>query len=160
MRKLLIKNNRGFTLIEFMAAIAVGTVLSLTAGLMLYYSSVTWNNNSVFVELQRDGTFIMDMLSRKIRPLTVSDIDVPDPTRQLIPSIRVGNESIYFDEDTNSIYRDLDIGMLGEDILIIDQTVTAVTFTNDVILQSVGIDIILQNEDKTISINSTILYRN
>ena len=160
MERLLAKKIGGFTLIEFMAAISVGTVLSLTAGLMLYYSSLTWNNNSVFVELQRDGTFIMDMLSRKIRPVTVADIDVPDPTRQLMPSIRVGNESFYFDQDTNSIYYDPDITVFGDEVVIVDETVMVLTFTNDAIIQSADINIVLQDEDKIITIDSAVLYRN
>jgi len=64
----------GFTLVELMVSMLATSIVALTAGTMLFYGYVGWTKNRSAIDIQRDGTLVLDMLSRTIREAAESDI--------------------------------------------------------------------------------------
>ena len=145
------EKNKGFSLIELMAAALISSILALTAGLMVYYAFVGWIKNNRSIELQRDATIAMDMFTRTIRPREASDITAVGST------LTVGDESFYLDE--NSLMHDADTTTPGSDVVIIDDKVDSILFTEDAISKLINIQITLSDGQAAANINSNIHYR-
>ena len=68
------KHKVGFTLVELMVSMLASSIIALTAGTMLFYGYVGWTKNNSSIEVQRDGTLVLDMLSRAIRAAAETNI--------------------------------------------------------------------------------------
>ncbi|MFC1708751.1 PilW family protein [Candidatus Omnitrophota bacterium] len=159
MRAFIKKDGRsGFSLVELMVCIVISAILALTLGTMLYYIFVAWRNNSDQVEIQRDATFSMDMLSRKIRPASFSQISLPDST-----TLNIASESFYLVAGTNanSLYYDPDTSVSSDEIELIRDRVTALEFINNSPLRSITINMGLTQGRESLALDETTIgYRN
>ena len=147
------KKHSGFTLIELMISIIISSILALTAGIMIYYSYETWNKSKIAVELQRDATFAMDILSRNIRPSNHSDIQTSGST------ITIGNKSFYL-VGPRSLWHDPNNSVAGDENIIVDNKVTTLAFSKNDLLRSVEIYMVLEDGTETITLDNSIEYRN
>ena len=68
-----------FTLVELISGMLMVSILSLTAGSMLVFGYKAWATNGKAIEVQRDATHAMDMMSRAVRQAAPTNITV-DPT--------------------------------------------------------------------------------
>jgi prepilin-type N-terminal cleavage/methylation domain-containing protein len=146
------KRCRGFTIIELMVAMVIGSILAITAGSMLYYIFLTWHRNTDEVELQRDATIAMNMISRAIRAATANDIQAASQ------SLVIKNKTFY--NTNSSLWYDPDTTIANNEIEIINNKVNSISFINNAPEHSIGIDIELQDGVKSTAVSSTISYRN
>ena len=151
------RRQSGFTLVELMVGIIVGLILALTLGTMLYYIFVAWRSNSDQVELQRDATFAMDMISRAIRPASNFQISIPSSS-----TLNIGTTSFYLGgTGSNSLYYDPDTTAAGDETELIQQRVTNLQFIDNTPEKSITINISLAEGGETLVISqATIGYRN
>lgn len=145
------KKHSGFTLIELMIGIIISSILALTTGIMIYYSYETWDKSKVAVELQRDATLAMDILSKNIRPSNSSDIQTSGST------LTIGNKSFYLVSPGSLLY-DPNSGVAGDEKVIVNNKVTALVFSkNDPLVE---IYMVLEDDTETITLDNSIEYRN
>ena len=70
-----IKNSKlGFTLVELMVAALAFSILALAVGSMLVFGWQGWKRSNDLVEMQRDATLTMMMISKEIRNATFDEI--------------------------------------------------------------------------------------
>ena len=159
MRKLSkIKNQSGLTIVELMVGIVIGAILALTLGTMLVYIFAAWRNNSDQVELQRDATFAMDMISRAIRPAANHLIEIPDPAHSTVSSMKIDTESFYLG-GTNG--KDLILASATGNQVLIRDRVASLTFTHNSPGGSISIQMNLAEGRETLTVNNVAIgYRN
>ena len=158
--------DKGFTIIELMVSVVISSIIAITVGMMAYLFFLNWHNNNNAVELQRDATVVMDMLSRAIRPSRDADIEVPDPAHSLLPSIRIGNRSFY--KSGNILWYDPDNSVTGDETRIVKEynedrvELDTLTFIKDSSLHYVTVTMVLGLEDgsESLALDSVISYRN
>ena len=149
------KKSGGFTLVELMAAMVISTILALTGGLMLYHASVAWRKDSEAVELQRDATFAMDIISRAIRPATHSDIDIQNSGLTLI----IGNKAFYL-QGSASLEYDPDDTVSGDETIIINNKVSGLSFLQHAPSRSIRVNLVLADGAETTALDTVVRYRN
>lgn len=158
MRKFIKRDSRsGFTIVELMMCIVISAILALTMGTMLYYIFVAWRNNSDQVEIQRDATFAMDMLSRNIRPASFSQISTPNSR-----TLNIGSKSFSWDGVSgSSLNYDPDTSASSDEIELIRDRVTSLEFINNSPSKSITINMVLtQGRESLVLDETTIGYRN
>jgi prepilin-type N-terminal cleavage/methylation domain-containing protein len=165
MRKLRNKKlQSGFSLVELMVAMVIVAILSLTLGTMLIYIFKAWRSNSDQVELQRDATFAMDMLSREIRPSSFYLISHPTPAEHSSSVLYIGTKSFSIGgTGGNSLVCDPTSASpaSGDEIELIRNRVTNLLFTNNSPKRSISIYMELEEGGENVTLNQvTISYRN
>ena len=142
------KNEKGFGLAELMVGMVISSILALTAGMMLYSIFLSWHRNKNAIESQRDGTIALYMMSRAIRPATNSSVAASGST------LTIGNKSFYL--NASSLWHDPDTGSPGDEIEIIRNNVSNLSFVKDSTMHSVAINITLLDG---LVLDSVIGYR-
>ena len=84
------KNAAGFTLMDLLIGMILGTILAIILGALLYFNFILWRNNKAQIDIQQDSIVIMETFSRVIRPADISTITIPSPA-----SITIGDTSFY-----------------------------------------------------------------
>ncbi len=151
----LLENKKSFTIIELIVAIAVSSIIALTAGAMVYFSFSSWQRNVVSVELQRDYTFAMNMFSSVIRPARAGQIKIEDSDSTLI----VGDRSFYVDSE-DTLWYDPDITVSNDENAIIRNKVTQLSFVKNESSGLVEVSMTLEDEEKSLTSDFSIGYRN
>jgi hypothetical protein len=80
MKKIQYKN--GLSLIELLVAIVASSIVILTVAMILIMAFRSWRINNAYVELRRDASLAVYLISRDIREATLAD--VATPTDQLV----------------------------------------------------------------------------
>jgi len=151
--------NQGFTLVELLVYIFVSSVLVLTMGMILYFCFLNWHRSGSAVELQRDGSIAMDMFSRAIRPASGPGIQTLGSTLTIDPIPIIGQKGKSFYLIGSSLWHDPDTATSGDEIELIKNKVSTLSFTINSLLHSVNINMILQDSPETVTLNSSIGYR-
>ena len=96
----------GLTLVELLVAMLSASVLVLTMGAVLYYGIRGWSSTSEVAELQRDGAFAVDMLSRTVQASSYHEISVDArPGISFITNhVRNTPAAFYLDADGALVY--------------------------------------------------------
>jgi len=163
------KKNKGFTLVELMAGVIMSAILAITIGMMLYFSYSNWRTNSEAIELQRDATIAMEMISRAIRP--AATIAIPDTVHgagdySIEITDATGNAvSFYLVDDggLGTLFYDPDGGTHNEDecIVIVDNKIDDLSFANHATIpNTIVIKMVLQNNATSTTVDSAISFRN
>jgi len=145
---------KGFSIVELLVGMIAGAILALTAGTIIFYGYLAWRRNSDAVDLQRDGTAAMQMLSRRLREASASDVTVL-PERI---TIQTTNAPISFYRDNNDLEYDPDTGSAGDEVTIIAGRVATFAPTN----LTVGVSIVLELQagEEEMRITSMTGFRN
>jgi len=69
------KVQKGFTLIELIIAMFTGTIVIVAAGSILFYGQKSWNNTWKRVNLQRDASYAMQIMSRAVKAGTSARVE-------------------------------------------------------------------------------------
>jgi prepilin-type N-terminal cleavage/methylation domain-containing protein len=156
-----IKTDRGFTIVEIMASIAV-TATVLGAGIATYVGTLrSWEGTSSLAHIQREASLAMDVVTRRIRGASSITIDADGDSLRVYYETASGDSlgAVYYLEDC--ALRDID----GEAVV---PKVSAVSFTSDD-SRTVNIDITLiddmetpdiASDDQTTLMSSTVACRN
>jgi prepilin-type N-terminal cleavage/methylation domain-containing protein len=67
---------RAFTLVELLVGMLAGSVLAVTAGLLLYYGYGEWRRNREGVAMQQDGRVAMEVIGRAVRAAATAQVAV------------------------------------------------------------------------------------
>jgi len=154
-------SNRGFTLVEIMASIAV-TAVVLGAGIATYVGTIrSWDGTSSLAHIQREASLAMDVVTRQIRG--ASSIAINDDGDSL---------SVYYETESGeslaAAYYLGDCSLRDIDGGVVVPSVSAVTFTS-ADSRTVNIDITLTDDmgtpdlgsdDQTTLMSSTVACRN
>jgi len=82
--------NSGFTLIELMVVVlVVGLVVLVTTQIPLFSLS-SWRKGADRLRMQRDADYAMLRIQRKLRPASLSDIDVVSDPSTLVIDLNTG----------------------------------------------------------------------
>ncbi len=65
----------GFSLVEVLIAMLAMSILALTVGILLVYSWKAWRLGNESVQMQRDTTLALKMLTKEIRSCSITNID-------------------------------------------------------------------------------------
>lgn len=76
---------QGFSILELMVAMISASILAITAGAMIFYAFAMWTTNVRAVELQRDETATMDLLTRKVREASAAYVTATNGLLQVRP---------------------------------------------------------------------------
>ena len=147
-----LRNDKAFGIIELMVGIILSGILILTAGTMLYYHYRSWYQSHSAVDLHRDATIAMDMISRAVRPVRGSAITEP-ASGAIGTALKVSNKRFYFSQ--NSLWYSIN----GNEIEVIGNNVSSISFTKDDPPHCVKIEMTLDNGLESITMNSVIKYR-
>ena len=145
----------GFTLVELVAGMATASVLALTAGTILQIGYTGWIRNRAAIDVQRDGTVVMDLLSRTIRQASATNVTVA------ATEIEVGTPdgAVGFVADGNDLKRYSVVGGVSSERVIVDERLTSIQFT---LVDDQGIAIVLQlrEEDESSRTRGFFAFRN
>lgn len=150
------QSSHGYTVVELLVGFLAGAVIAITAGTMLFYAYLAWARHNSAVELQRDGSIAIDMITRKVRELSETNITVS--TSPGVMTITSMNGTSRFSETGNDLVWDPDTSTSGDDYTVISGNLTEFTPTKT----AAGITVILtlQNSDESMTINSVVAFRN
>jgi len=82
--------NSGFTLVELMVVVlVVGLVVLVTTQIPLFSLS-SWRKGADRLRMQRDADYAMLRIQRKLRPASLSDIDVVSDPSTLVIDLNTG----------------------------------------------------------------------
>ena len=162
------KDKKGFTLVELMAAILIGSILIITVMVISIGYFRVWINNSQQVELQNDAIFITDLISRTVRPAALANITVPAPATVSDNTLTVGNRSFYINLANGMLMYDPDTTVDGNEIALSPVFVPAAPpatqlFTRTDALKQVTATITLQSRHdatKTLHLTFSVSCRN
>ena len=113
----------GFTVVEILAASAAAAILAAVACSIIFYAHLTWRRNHADVEVQRDGTFAMDLLTRKLRAASRPAVTISAGRDRIEIATAGGAEAIYL--DTDDLVYDPATGASGGEITLIRDRVAA-----------------------------------
>ena len=158
MRKTLHSHHAGFSLIDIIMGMLAAAVLVLTMGTMLFYGYKSYVHNSQMLELHRDGTAAVQMLTPKIRGASPSRVTVAGGQITILPrNIFVDPTVSFFTNDHHLVF-DPDTGIDDNEVIIIHDSV--LSFAPSGLSFGVAIQLVLSNNYDYTEINSTIAYRN
>ena len=146
------KGKAGFTLVELLVAAIAASVLAITAGALLYAGILNWMKDRASMQLQGDALFTMDIFSRAIRPASISDVTRADTV------LTIGKKSFY--RAGNTLYYDPDITLSGNETAIVPNKVTNLSFTKDLVMHSVTVNMTLTDKGRTVALNFNVGNRN
>jgi len=150
---MMLKKKNGFTVVEIMVALVIGSVIMMVAGTLLYQSYVHWADNVVDVDLQRDATFAMDLMARAVRQSTSSQVTVAGGGEALTAGIT----SFVLNGDGDTIIYTPDTTDPNPINLATDR-VNTLSFTLNA--DTVDIQFVLQDGARSMTVNSEIAFRN
>jgi len=145
---------QGFTIVELMVGALAGAVIAITVGTMLFYAYLAWSRHTNAVELQRDGSIAVDMITRKVRQVAVGDVSIGPGL--LIISNNVGESQ--FAESGNDLVWDPDTTSGGDEYTVISGNLTE--FTPSKMDNGIKVILDLQNNDERMKIDTVIAPRN
>jgi prepilin-type N-terminal cleavage/methylation domain-containing protein len=117
---------RGFTLVEVAVSIAAAVVLATTAGLVLYYSQVSWRREQEGVAMQQDARVAMVLIGRLVRNVTTGELQVA--AQELRVTNQVGYCRIYAEGD--SLQFDPDSRVTGDERVLIPGRLSYLAVSN------------------------------
>jgi hypothetical protein len=145
----------GFFTVEVVAAMVTAAVLAVTGGAMLFHGYAGWRKNTTSIEMQRDGTLAMDMLSRAIRAATETNVTVA------ASELRVATPggTVAFTTSGSDLLYDPDTGIPGDETTVVAGRLLSFT---PALLTNTGVSVDLQLEEGDDSTHLTALlgFRN
>ena len=150
------RNNKGgFTAVELMASMLATSIVGLTAGVILYYGYRGWSDNNLAIEVQRDATQVMDMLSRSIRGAAEPQITME------ANGIRVATTDgeVAFLGDGGDLIYHYEVGGLPTQMTLVDDRLAMfnLSLTTD---QGVAVELRIQEEDESCQSGGFFGFRN
>ena len=70
------KSKSGFTLVELMVTAVAFSILALATGSMLVFGWQGWSRINASVDMQRDASLAMHVMTREVRKSSIGDITV------------------------------------------------------------------------------------
>lgn len=143
----------GFTIIELLAGIVISSILVIVIGTMLYFSFESWRKGRMMAELESDEIFAIDMIERAIRPAYSSEIDTSTACKITIgsKSFYRGNASLAYNVSGPNLIYDPDTGVSSNEIVLIKNRVTLLTFSPNPVTAFVDTNITLQDSGKSVT---------
>ncbi|MBU0676586.1 MAG: hypothetical protein KJ626_00585 [Verrucomicrobia bacterium] len=119
----------GFSMIEFVVATLAAAVLALTAGSMLYYGYLTWVKNSEAVEVQRDATAALRMISEHVREASDARTTVPSPgVLRIAPTNTFTDPTVqFYDNGAGDLMFDPDTSSGGDEVTLVENRLAVFT---------------------------------
>jgi prepilin-type N-terminal cleavage/methylation domain-containing protein len=149
------KSQKGFTLIELMVAMAAGTILILAAGIVMVTGQEAWDEAWKKVNLQRDASYAMLIMSRSIQAATSAAVDANGGTTLITNG--TGN-SVRFSRMTGTHNLQCQIGAQPQ--TLINDKVDYLHFDVNEPRHTVTINLGLKKDDARTYFDSTVMMRN
>ena len=153
-----LRKNRGFTSVEILVAVVSAAILATMAGTMLAYGYKSWRQNSIAVELQRDATAAMEMLSWKVRATSSSRVTVTTNEVVIQPVDVLVDPTISFTMDGSDFVFDPDTVTDDDELIIINDRVQNLIFSN--MNFGIAVHLVLESQNEATEVNSILSYRN
>jgi len=113
-----VNKRAGYTLVELMVGAMAGSVLALTAGVLLIMAFGAWQRNHAAVNRQRDFTAAMDLMRRAVRDTTVSLVAVA-ATNELRIRQAPGGSVVRFYRNGQRLVYDPDTTVNGDQMTLV-----------------------------------------
>ena len=140
----------GFTAVELLVAAVAAGVLALTVGSVLVYGYMNWERTAGVVDMQRDLSFAVSMISGAVRQAAPASVSCTGS------QLDVGTNSYY--RSGNDLIYDPDTGTSGNEVCLVAGTVC--TFTPTLRPDGgVSVTLSLRQEDESHTVNTTIAFR-
>lgn len=146
--------SQGFSLAEVMVALVSGSILALTAGSMLFYTYLGWRRSGQAVEIQRDASVAVALLSHSLRRTAAVNVTVAG-SRITIVRPTVTEE---FSVSGQDLIHDPDTSTAGDEQTIIFGRV--VSFVPTAYTEGLSFVLDLADGPETIRIDKVLTYRN
>jgi hypothetical protein len=145
---------QGFTLVELGAGALTAAVLAVTAGAMLFYGYMTWRRARLAVDLQRDGTAAVRMLTTRLREAGASDVAV---SAGRVDVLSRGSAAALYASGSDLVF-DPDTGTAGDEQTIVPGRLAS--FTPAMLDRGVALRFVLTSSEETTTINTFLSFRN
>jgi len=149
------EHKTGFTLVELMVSMLATSIVALTAGTMLFYGYVGWTNNRLAIEVQRDGTLVLDMISRTIRAAAETDITMETDGFRVATT---DGEVAFLSSGNRLTYQYVANGLPAQMILVDDRL--ALFSPSLVTNKGMRVDLRIQDADQASQSRAFIGFRN
>jgi prepilin-type N-terminal cleavage/methylation domain-containing protein len=146
------KSRKGFTLIELMVAIVASAVVVLATGIVIVIGQTSWNQTWKKVNLQRDASYAMLIMSQSIKAATSAETE---DNNTILTLERGEDPNIIFYYATDNLQYQI-VG--GQSQTIINGKVENLQF--DVAGNTVTIDLSLKEDDVQTHFISAVMMRN
>lgn len=154
MNRLRAKKQSGFSLIEVVIAMGISSVVLLAVGLVLAASQTRWNNTWGKVNLQQDGSYIMQSVTQSLKEATSAVVE--NNGKKITIYDTNGNWVRYIFKRNN---KQLKYKIQGQsNKTLIDGYVEDLRF--NVEDNKVEIELTLEKDDQEVCLDSTIQMRN
>jgi hypothetical protein len=137
------------SLVELLVASVSASVLALTVGTLLVHGYVCMERNHVAVEVQRDGTFAMDMIGRAVRGAAAADVAVSSGRL-------TAAERSFYASGSDLLY-DPDTAVTSNEIVLVDGRVVA--FLPVRLSNGVRVDLDLRDGEAGAKVSGTFGFR-
>jgi prepilin-type N-terminal cleavage/methylation domain-containing protein len=149
------KSRKGFTLIELMVAIVAGAIVVLATGIIIVGGQKSWNETWKKVNLQRDASYAMLVMSQSIKKATSAVADAN--TRSITITDPAGGTTIFAWSNGTDMLRRW-VGTNPPSTIIDD--VQNLQFKKDDVNDTVTINLRLQEDNVQTYFVSTVMIRN
>jgi len=146
--------SRGFTAIELLMTMLAGSILALTAGLMLLISYRTWVANNSYMELQQQVSLTQAVADRWIREAAYWEVSATNGELLVFSD---GQTRRLAQEGADLVY-DPNISVSGDEIIIGSNTVDR--FLINAAPLGVKLDLWLEQNDTKAEMHTFLSYRN
>lgn len=146
--------DRGFTVVELLMTMLAGSIIALTAGLMLLISYRTWKSNNEYVDLQRQVTMAQTVADRWVREAAYWEVSATNAQLLIVSGGRVRRLARV---DAALVY-DPDTAVAGDELVIGSNTVDA--FLVNVTPLGVKLDLKLSDNGMSAQMHTFLSYRN
>ena len=153
------------TLVELMLGLVCASILAMVMGSMLYFVQKNWVTNNRRVELQRDASLVMDMLTRRVRRSTATRVTVTGGGKKIKikPEDTVVDPIVQIYRQGQDLIYDPDVNVAGDEMVLIEGKVKGNGFRAENFDTHVRVDLQLEDQDDnelTRRMHSMITFRN
>jgi len=108
------EEKHGFTMMETLLSIGIGTTIIVVAGSMYFMGVKTYRRKSLSAELVQNGRVAIDRMSREIRQTSEIAVELPEEETEDLPEEIIFRDG-HDEEDINYIRYYLDNGNLNRE---------------------------------------------
>lgn len=160
----LLRNENGFTLIEISMALAISSIIVLTAGVIIISSSKDFERGSRQIHLQQDLSLASELLMNSIRSASGdSTIIYTDSSATIVTTngncLKLGSSAIIFKSGADLVYQN----GTGQAQRLISNCVNTLDFSRDAAADSqkcINFRIALSEADCSIATENRVYFRN
>ena len=154
----------GFTLVELMAAAVAASILAITAGTMLFQAYNSWTSNHNAINLHRDGSYAINLITRAVRNGSSSNIVRAVNNNLILSNVKMNNSAApatvrFYRRRTDLIY-DPDTSKSGDENTLIKNGIKFFGVYTNTAPGTIRVRMRIQHDEESLILDSISAFRN